>query len=160
MEIKHRFENVIGNINLDELEIISVASKKNATVSLCIKANMNIPFAKIKLYSRDKFVDAEACFESAEVIGKEIERRWQLQAELDKHRWIPVSERLPKAENETYFFVLLGTFASSGRWYNDKTFFVPGLVEEVQSCGDEGITHWKPIISPDQALQDTDGEDK
>ncbi|KKM82685.1 hypothetical protein LCGC14_1317020 [marine sediment metagenome] len=148
MEIKHRFENVTGNINLDELEIISVASKKNATVSLCIKANMNIPFAKIKLYSRDKFVDAEACFESAEVIGKEIERRWQLQAELDKHRWIPVSERLPKDEYDIFAYGYDG--------YGYKIVINTSYNLEFKKFRIlSEVTHWKPIILPT-----TDGKDK
>lgn len=92
MEIKHRFENVEGNITLDELEIISVSSKKNVKVDLCIKSNMNIPIARIKLYSRDRFVDAKVCFESAEAIGKEIERRWKLKDENKKlksdNKWL------------------------------------------------------------------------
>ena len=62
IEVSHKFENVIGSISIKELEIISVSNKKDATVNLCIKANMHIPFAKIKLYSRDRFLDAEACF--------------------------------------------------------------------------------------------------
>jgi hypothetical protein len=78
MELIHKFENVTGTTSLEELKIITVSSKKNATVSLCIKLNMHIPFARIKLYSRDKFKDAEACFESAKILGEEIERRWNL----------------------------------------------------------------------------------
>ena len=159
MEIKHRFENVIGNINLDELEIISVASKKNATVSLCIKANMNIPFAKIKLYSRDKFVDAEACFESAEVIGKEIERRWQLQAELDKHRWIPVSEKLP--EESGAYLVMLNYLHPRNLSIKMRHPAVESFFHDDAMWGTEkAITHWKPIILPDQALQGTGRKDK
>jgi len=83
-DITHKFENVTGSISLDEIEIIAVSSKKNARVDLCIKANMNIPFAKIQLYSRDRFVDADACFDSAVDLGEEIERRWRLQAESEK----------------------------------------------------------------------------
>ena len=82
MELKHKFAFVEGSVNLNELEIVSVASKKNAVVGLCIRANFLIPIADIKLYSRDRFVDAEYCFESARALGKEIERRWQLQSEL------------------------------------------------------------------------------
>ncbi len=76
-ELKHRFEGVTGSISIDELEIISVSKKKYAEVYLCIKSNMNLPFAKIKLYNTDRFIDAESCFESAKALGKEIERHWQ-----------------------------------------------------------------------------------
>ncbi len=82
MEIVHRLEHVGGTVLIENLEIISVSSRKHCAVDLCIKSNMNIPFAAIKLYSSDRYVDAEACFESAEAIGKEIEGRWKLQAEI------------------------------------------------------------------------------
>jgi len=84
MEIKHEFENVTGDISLEELEIISVPRSKHATVDLCIRSNMNIPFARIKLYSGNLFIDAATCFGSAKALGKEIEMRWQLKAENDK----------------------------------------------------------------------------
>ena len=80
--IEHRFLNVTGDFDLNKDEIISVSSKKYARVDLCFKANMHIPFARIILYSKDRFVDAEECFASAEALGQEIERRWKLQTEL------------------------------------------------------------------------------
>ena len=84
MEIEHRFINVTGNFDTDTDKIICVARRKDARVDLCFKANMHIPFAKIRLYQRDRFVDAEACFKSAQALGEEIERRWKLQAENEK----------------------------------------------------------------------------
>ena len=84
--IKHKFLNVTGDIDLDEVEIISVPRKKHARVDLCFKANMHIPFARIILHSKDRFVDAEASFESAVMLGDEIERRWKLQAENKRLR--------------------------------------------------------------------------
>jgi len=80
-KLTHRFENVNGSVSVEELEIISVSKKKYDEVLLCIKSNMNIPFATIKLYNSNLAIDAAACFESAEALGKEIERRWQLQDE-------------------------------------------------------------------------------
>ena len=80
-ELVHRFDYVNGSMNIEDIEIISVCSRKRASVDLCIKANFNIAFAHIRLYSRDRYADAVACFDSAELLGKEIERRWRLQAE-------------------------------------------------------------------------------
>lgn len=74
-EITHRFVNVYGMIDLDDLEIVCVCMKKHATVELCIKSNMNIPIAAIKLYNSNLWLDAEASFESASLLGKEIEKR-------------------------------------------------------------------------------------
>jgi len=75
-ELVHRFKFVEGSCSIDEIEMISVAGKKHATVDLCIKSNMHVPFASIKLYSRHRFIDAAACFESATALGKEIARRF------------------------------------------------------------------------------------
>ncbi len=75
-ELKHKFENVSGSVSIDKLKIVSVSKPKYASVDLCIKAGCNIPFAEIRLYSRDRFVDAEYCFESAKALGKEIEDRY------------------------------------------------------------------------------------
>ena len=85
-KLTHRFENVNGSVSVEELEIISVSKKKYDEVLLCIKSNMNIPFATIKLYNSNLAIDAAACFESAEALGKEIERRWQLQDENKRLR--------------------------------------------------------------------------
>ncbi len=157
MELKHKFENVSGNISMDELEIVSVSKDKYATVDLCIKSNMNIPFAMIKLYSRDRYVDAEACFESAKALGKEIERRWQLQAELgtineklmdaldeqgrlfeenEKYRWIPVTERLP--EQKGYINVADVKTRVKQTWYWSNTNDEARRLEAF-------CTHWMPI---------------
>lgn len=75
-KLKHKFLNVTGDIDLDAVEIICVPQKKHASVDLCFKANMHIPFAKIILYSKDRYVDAIACFESAKSLGEEIAKRW------------------------------------------------------------------------------------
>lgn len=80
----------------------------------------------------------------------------QLRAENDKHRWIPVSERLPEDKVE-----VIGLFVRDGDisirqvdyWYaqhkwrneNGDTIVIPP-------------THWKPIILPGQALKALKGE--
>jgi hypothetical protein len=60
--------------------LLCVPSHKNKTVNLCLKgavSGMHFPFARIKLYDRDCFVDAESVFPDAEVLGEEIVRRWK-----------------------------------------------------------------------------------
>ena len=78
------------------------------------------------------------------------------QAELDKHRWIPVTERLPK---EGYLW-----FCYEKTGYTYDGYYQPQykLWEMFDPCGgyskiDVGSppTHWKEIILPDQALQNT-----
>jgi predicted RNA-binding Zn-ribbon protein involved in translation (DUF1610 family) len=57
--------------------------------------------------------------------------------EIEKHRWIPVSEKLPKYAE----YVML---------YFEKT----QMVHEVfynRSMNFEGVTYWKPIVLPEQA---------
>ena len=72
----------------------------------------------------------------------------QLQAELDKHRWIPVSEGLPKLKtkvwiaSETGFTV--GSYSVFAHDNKTKGWF---------SNGGEEIfppTYWMPIIPPEQ----------
>ncbi len=79
-------------------------------------------------------------------IGEKLE---QLQAELDKHRWIPVSERLPKKsktghpQQTEYVYLYTGKKSMIEafydyyykEWYNSDGTSVQG-------------THWKPIILP------------
>ncbi len=74
-------------------------------------------------------------------IERIIDKNEQLQAELDKYRWIPVSERLPKNANavllvwRNYFYIGCcrgGKFYIAGELYTE-------------------VTHWKPIILPEQA---------
>ena len=90
-ELKHKFKNVIGSISVDELKIVSVSSQKHATVKLCIKSNMHIPFAQIRLYDTNLLQDAEATFESAKILGEEIEKRWTKSAQ-DKPTCQPEGE--------------------------------------------------------------------
>jgi len=69
----------------------------------------------------------------------------KLQAELDKHRWIPVSERVP--ENNECVFITIKHMADTWgflAWYSPtkvKWEFYDNMVK-----GE--VTHWKPIILP------------
>lgn len=80
----HRFKDVTGSVTPQELEIVSVSKKKYRSVVLCIKGNMNIPFAEIKLYSGNLAIAADPCFESAACFGKEIEARYNAHPALVK----------------------------------------------------------------------------
>ncbi len=68
-----------------------------------------------------------------------------IQAELDNHRWIPVEERLPEKHGRV-LVVKAGTITAL--WLIGKTFMQRKLWKY------RGITHWKPIILPEQALKD------
>jgi len=76
MEIEHKFDFVTGNFDTLDGELICVANEKYQTVNLCFKENMNITFAKIRLHTRDLYVDSKAVFASAKQLGDEIARRW------------------------------------------------------------------------------------
>lgn len=76
MILKQKWAFVEGDIDTDTVEMVSVAKKKYVEVDLCFRAGMNIPFATIKLHSRDLFVDADEVFEDAASLGEEIARRW------------------------------------------------------------------------------------
>lgn len=76
MKIKHKFEFVEGNFDTQTGKLIAVCRDKYAEVELCFKENMNIPFAKIKLYSRDRFIDAKETMDDAYALATEIADRW------------------------------------------------------------------------------------
>jgi len=65
----------------------------------------------------------------------EAKNEW-LKKELEKHRWIPVSERLP--EDGQYVLIVTDGGVDNVNWY--ATYHT--------------TTHWKPIILPEQALKE------
>lgn len=67
----------------------------------------------------------------------------RLKEELEKHHWIPVTEKLPKKNG--YYLVCDGIWYGrmffDGRWcFGNKT----------QYPYSEHLTHWKPIVLPEQ----------
>lgn len=82
MNIKFIGDCVVGETSLDELKIICVSSEKYKTVDLCIKGNMYIPFAKIKLFDTNRFIDAKKSFECATALGEEIAKAFNNRKEI------------------------------------------------------------------------------
>lgn len=76
MEIHHRFEHVTGHFETDTGELIAVRSPKYGRVDLCFKDTWNIPFARIRLHSKDLAGDADAVLDDAYNLAKEIAHRW------------------------------------------------------------------------------------
>jgi len=76
MEIKQKFDFVDGNFETDSGKLICVMHIKYAQVNICFKSNMHIPFAEIKLHSKDRFSDAKEVLEDAYNLGEEICKRW------------------------------------------------------------------------------------
>lgn len=76
MEINHKFDHVEGAFETDTGELVCVERTKYKEVVLCFRANMNIPFAEIKLYSSELAADAKAVLNDAYKLGEEIVRRW------------------------------------------------------------------------------------
>lgn len=83
-KIAMKCEFVDGTFDTDTGKMICVPSFKHASVDLCFKTDngMNVGFARIKLYGRDRFVDAQAVFEDASILGEEICKRWNAAATI------------------------------------------------------------------------------
>lgn len=76
----------------------------------------------------------------------------KLQAELEKHRWIPVSERLPEMSGQ--YLVMLNYDHPQNLSIHMKHPAVASYFKDDALWGTEKhITHWKPIILPEQALK-------
>jgi hypothetical protein len=71
-----RIEGVTGDFSMVTGKLVCVKHKKYGLVELCFAEGWNIPFAEIRLHSRDLARDADAVFEDAGRLGDEIARRW------------------------------------------------------------------------------------
>lgn len=76
MQISSKFEFISGEFDTEKGKLVCVKSDKYKSVELCFRASMNIPFAEIKLYSGEKFIDAKQIYQDACHLGDEIVRRW------------------------------------------------------------------------------------
>lgn len=84
MKINQKFDFVDGTFDTDTGKLECVKYSKYNRVDLCFKEGMNIPFAQIKLHSRDLSIDAQEVLEDANNLGEEIVKRWNDYKEL-KH---------------------------------------------------------------------------
>lgn len=76
MQINHRLAGVTGAFNADTGQLACVPMAKHGAVLLCFKERANIPFAKIKLHSEDRYFEAMAVLDGATALGNEIVARW------------------------------------------------------------------------------------
>jgi hypothetical protein len=85
MEIHVRRADVGGAFDLATGQLISIPKWKYASVDLCFRGDMHVPFATIKLYDSNLYCDARATFDDAVALGAEIARRWNAAAEKEVH---------------------------------------------------------------------------
>jgi hypothetical protein len=79
MQITPRFKYVEGSFETLTDRMLVVASDHHGAVELCFKeegCGWNIPFAEIKLYDSELYVDFKATMPDARRLGEEICRRW------------------------------------------------------------------------------------
>lgn len=76
MLITPRILGFEGDFDTEAGHLVCVSSSKYSEVLLCLKDRANIPIARIKLHSEDRYIEAKAVFEHAEALGQEIARRW------------------------------------------------------------------------------------
>ena len=101
--------------------------------------NLSIDYVPVKKYDDMK----KLCM-------KRYERIKELEAKLEQHRWIPVSESLPK--NVRTMWVLLNAEAT-GTLTPGMGFCGDGIWEILTRGLLTEVTHWKEIILPDKALK-------
>ena len=87
-------------------------------------------------------------------LTKQAERIEILEAELEQHRWIPVSESLPE-KTGYYLIFCVSEGYNEHRWW--QFWYQDGWYEynKIDDCIDDTertVTHWKPIIL-EQALK-------
>jgi len=76
MKITPKISFVEGSFDTIDAELICIPHRKYGEVSICVKSNMHVPIAKIKLHSKDLAIDADVVFEDASKFGEELVRRW------------------------------------------------------------------------------------
>ncbi len=103
MKINQKFDFVDGSFDTDTGKLECVKYSKYNRVDLCFKEGMNIPFAQIKLHSRDLSIDAQEVLEDANNLGEEIARRWNSYSELFKFALFMAKHEKGCAPSAGYF---------------------------------------------------------
>ena len=93
MKIDLLMDGVSGAFDTQSGRLVSVPNPKYAEVLLCFAEQMNIPFAKIKLHDRDRYVDAKAVFDDAAALGELIAERWNNSIDKDSSGGIVALQR-------------------------------------------------------------------
>lgn len=153
MQIKTKIQFVEGDFDTDTGALISVQRKMFASVELCFKEQMNIPFAAIKLHSKDLRIDAMHVFESAAALGDEICRRWN-----EFPKWVSVKDRLPilastyQSEQVIAYSDGNGHKFTCASIFNEGKFYMCESVEDGDHWTDNEmhyVTHWMPLPNGD-----------
>lgn len=77
----------------------------------------------------------------------------QQQKELEKHRWIPLSERLPEYEVKVILCCIRSKSVDIGRRTDEsETYNSDMWATETKIFYPAAFTHWMPIILPEQAI--------
>ncbi len=85
MQINLLIQDVEGSFDTEKGKLVCVPMPKHAQVLLCFAEQMNIPFAKIKLHSADRYKDAMQVLPDAAALGDEIAQRWNDYPALKEH---------------------------------------------------------------------------
>ena len=73
----------------------------------------------------------------------------ELQAELGKHRWIPVEEKLPEKENYVFIIGMPNGYASTALYHKKNRHWRRYSLPIKWT-----VTHWKPIALPERKEED------
>jgi hypothetical protein len=79
MKITPKWEFCEGNFDTKEVEMVCIPSDNHGQVTLNIREkghNTSFGIAKIRLHSKDLYVDFKETFADATALGNEIARRW------------------------------------------------------------------------------------
>lgn len=78
MIITPKIDYLEGCFDTKKVRMSCVPLKNRGRIDLCLESDdgINIPIAKIKLFSKDLFVDFIETFDDASKLGEEIARRW------------------------------------------------------------------------------------
>lgn len=88
----------------------------------------------------EKVEQLERCIKEMQRLDKML-----IQTKIEQHRWIPVSERLPEGMGD--YLVSNGIWIER-IWFDNGWCYQKGAEFQDKSK----ITHWKPIILPEQAI--------
>jgi hypothetical protein len=110
---------------------------------------MTVIEQNIKLTARVRELQADIAQAEVYLTDERYKVR-ELEAELHKHQWVSVEDRLPEGESGCRVYVLNDGMAIVGGYIpeNDEWFYVQETGHFHSSGRIEKVTHWKPITLP------------